>query len=127
MGSWCPNCLDETRFLTEVWKEKPSKVEFAGIAFERKPDLKSAFERIQAVKSRLSVPYPVFWGGMSQKDSALKAFRGIEKIPAYPTTIFVKKDGTVYKVHSGFSGPATGIHYEAWKKEFSLIMSELSR
>ncbi len=126
MGSWCPNCLDETRFLTEVWKEKPSNVEFAGIAFERKPDLKSAFERIQAVKSRLSVPYPVFWGGMSQKDSALKAFRGIEKIPAYPTTIFVKKDGTVLKIHSGFSGPATGVHYEAWKKEFALIIRELS-
>lgn len=127
MGSWCPNCLDETRFLTEVWKEKPSNVEFAGIAFERKPDLKSAFERIQAVKSRLSVPYPVFWGGMSQKDSALKAFRGIEKLPAYPTTIFVKKDGTVLKIHSGFSGPATGVHYEAWKEEFLLIVRELSR
>lgn len=127
MGSWCPNCLDETRFLTEVWKDKPSNVEFAGIAFERKPDLKSAFERIQVVKSRLSVPYPVFWGGMSQKDSALKAFRGIEKLPAYPTTIFVKKDGTVLKIHSGFSGPATGVHYEAWKEEFLLIVRELSR
>jgi thiol-disulfide isomerase/thioredoxin len=127
MGSWCPNCLDETRFLTEAWKSKPSDVEIVALAFERKPGIMAAYERINAVKNRLGVPYPIFWGGMSQKDSALKAFRGIEKIPAYPTTIFVKKDGTVYKVHSGFSGPATGIHYEAWKKEFSLIMSELSR
>jgi thiol-disulfide isomerase/thioredoxin len=127
MGSWCPNCLDETRFLIEAWKSKPADVEIIALAFERKPDVKLAFERINAVKTRLNVPYPIFWGGMSNKDSARKSFQGLEKIVAFPTTIFVKKDGSILKIHTGFSGPATGMHYEAWKKEFAEILKELSQ
>jgi thiol-disulfide isomerase/thioredoxin len=127
MGSWCPNCLDETRFLTEAWSKKPASVEFVGLAFEKKKTLEEAFSRIETVNQRLSVPYPIYWGGLSHKDSALKAFSGVEKIMAFPTTFFVKKDGSVLKVHTGFSGPATGQAYEAWKKEFAGLLEELSQ
>jgi hypothetical protein len=35
-GSWCPNCIDETRFLSEWYQnENPDKVHVAMIAFER--------------------------------------------------------------------------------------------
>jgi len=39
-------------------------------------------------------------------------------IIAFPSMIFIGKDGTVRKTHAGYSGPATGIHYEEFKKEF---------
>ena len=38
LGTWCPNCLDETRFLVEEYGLKNQSVEFLGLAFERKED-----------------------------------------------------------------------------------------
>lgn len=125
MGSWCPNCLDETRFLVEEFAGRPKGVEFVGLAFERKNDAAYAAERISTVKRKLSVPYPILWGGNASKDSASKALPAAGGIKAFPTTLFVKKSGEVLKVHSGFSGPATGEAYEAWRKEFRELLKEL--
>ena len=126
LGTWCPNCLDETKFLTEAYAQKPENVEFIGLAFERKPDLKQAFQRINILKSRLKVPYPIFFGGPSSKDSARASVPFLDKVFAFPTTVFIKADGSIYKVHSGFSGPATGKLYDAWKNEFSLLLKEIN-
>jgi hypothetical protein len=38
---------------------------------------------------------------------------------AFPTTIFIGKDGKVSKIHTGFSGPATGKFYDDFVKEFN--------
>ena len=125
LGTWCPNCMDETRFLASAYSKKPENVEFIGLAFERKPDLNQSFARIEILKSRLKVPYPIYWGGKANKDSAQKALPILKKVFAFPTTIFIKEDGLIYKVHSGFSGPATGKFYDDWTKEFFKILEEL--
>ena len=125
MGSWCPNCLDETRFLVEEYAARPKGIEFVGLAFERKNDAAYAASRIETVKRKLSVPYPILWGGNASKDSASKALPSAGGIKAFPTTLFVKKGGEILKVHSGFSGPATGEAYEAWRKEFRQLLKEL--
>jgi len=125
LGSWCPNCLDETKFLTSVYSQKPKNVEFLGLAFERKPDLRLAYERINVLKTRLKVPYPIFYAGQANKDSAKTAVPFLPKVFAFPTTVFVKADGSIYKVHSGFSGPATGQFYKDWETEFYKILKEI--
>jgi hypothetical protein len=47
-----------------------------------------------------------------------KTLPQLESIVNFPTTIFVGKDGRIVKIHTGFSGPGTGPHYEEQKKEF---------
>ena len=126
LGSWCPNCLDETKFLTSAYAHKPKNVQFLGLAFERKPNLKQAYERINILKSRLKVPYPIFYGGMANKDSAKLAVPFLTKVFAFPTTVFIKSDGSIYKVHSGFTGPATGKFYSDWVSEFNTILKEIA-
>ena len=126
MGTWCPNCLDESRFLVESYSGKPDQVAFVGLAFERKKDPVYASGRIKVVKNKLRIPYPIYWAGISNKDSASKALRSQIKITSFPTTVFVKKDGTILKIHSGFSGPATGFYYDKWKQEFAILLKELS-
>ena len=42
-----------------------------------------------------------------------------------PTTIWVDRSGTVRKIHAGFSGPATGSHYEELTREFTEFTREL--
>jgi len=126
MGTWCPNCLDESRFMVQSLSGKPDNVAFIGLAFEKKNNLKYATERIRVVKNKLRITYPIYWAGLANKDSATKSINSQFKISSFPTTIFVKKDGTILKVHSGFSGPATGFYYDKWKQEFAVLMNELS-
>ncbi|MBC7424542.1 MAG: TlpA family protein disulfide reductase, partial [Ferruginibacter sp.] len=42
-----------------------------------------------------------------------------------PTTIFINKKGEISKVHTGYNGPATGVHYEAYKNEFNVLIEKL--
>jgi thiol-disulfide isomerase/thioredoxin len=126
MGTWCPNCLDESRFLVEAFSGKPDNVAFVGLAFERKNDPEYARKRIGVVKNKLRISYPIYWAGISNKDSATKALQSQFKVTSFPTTVFVRKDGSILKVHSGFTGPATGFYYDKWKQEFAILLKELS-
>jgi len=46
-------------------------------------------------------------------------------IAAFPTTLFIDRKGNVRKVHTGFSGPATGKFYDEFKKEFNRLIDQL--
>jgi hypothetical protein len=37
---------------------------------------------------------------------------------AFPTTLFVDRRGQVRRIHTGFSGPATGEHYDRLVRDF---------
>jgi len=126
LGTWCPNCLDETRFLVEQYPNRPPGLEFIGLAFERKKELEYAFSRIDVVKNKLNATYPIYWAGIANKDSASNVFSMNPVITSFPTTIFVRKDGSIAKIHSGFSGPATGEFYQKWKEEFAVLIREIT-
>ena len=128
MGSWCPNCMDETKFLSEYYKKNHQRgVEIIGIDYERTTDFESCQKALQAFKRRFDVTYPVLITGVALSDSlrAEKTLPQLEKIDAFPTTIFVDKRGNIKKIHSGFDGPATGAHYIQFKKEFNEIVNQL--
>ena len=76
---------------------------------------------------RLHVQYPVLITGVAVSDSLLtqKTIPQLEKINAFPTTIFVDRKGNITKIDSGFNGPATGEHYTEFKKEFNEIIDHL--
>ena len=45
---------------------------------------------------------------------------------SFPTSIFIGKDGTVRRVHTGFNGPGTGDYYTEYVKiTDSLVKSSL--
>jgi thiol-disulfide isomerase/thioredoxin len=128
MGSWCPNCMDESRFLAEFYKKyKDKNVEIVGLAFERSTDFRRAQKNLQNFVQRLQVPYPLLITGVSVDDTAKteKALPQLEKIEGFPTTIFIDKSGNVQKILTGFNGPATGPHYQEEKKVFQEIVDKL--
>jgi thiol-disulfide isomerase/thioredoxin len=126
MGTWCPNCMDESRFLAEVFPLIQTKVALVGLAFERKFDQAYGFDRIELVRRKLQLPYPVYLAGPASKDSASLLLPSIAPVQAFPTTVFVRADGSILKVHSGFSGPATGNDYQVWREEFFHLVNELA-
>jgi len=126
LGSWCPNCLDENKFLSAWYKENKKRgVEIIGLGFERKNDFESAQKSLTALKTRLGIEYEILFAGQSGTESASKALPQLNGIASFPTTIFIDKKGNVRKVHSGFSGPATGKFYEEFKAEFNALIDEL--
>jgi thiol-disulfide isomerase/thioredoxin len=121
MGSWCPNCMDETHFLSSFYDKYKSKgVEIIGLAYERTTDFARSQNSLRSFQKRFNVKYPLLITGVSVNDSLRteKTLPQLESIEGFPTTIFLNKKGEVEKIHTGFNGPATGIHYELQKKEF---------
>ena len=113
LGSWCPNCMDETNFLAPWYeKNKARGVEVIGLGYERSPDYKVASARLRAMRERFHVGYDVAVAGVSNKDSVAKSLPQLAKFLAFPTTIFLDKKGNVRKIHTGFAGPGTGKYYQ---------------
>jgi peroxiredoxin len=128
LGSWCPNCMDETKFLSDYYNKNHQRgVEIIGLAYERTADFKESQKALQPFKKRLNVAYPVLITGVTVSDSlrAEKTLPQLESINAFPTTIFVDKKGNIRKIDSGFAGPATGEHYTEFKNKFNKILNEL--
>lgn len=129
MGTWCPNCLDETKYYTSFINEhKPEDVAFVSLAFEYAPTEEKAFSAIAKLKERVGVPYPILLAqyGSSSKIKAQEKLPMLNHVLSYPTTIFIDKKGTVRKIHTGFNGPATGDKYIDFVKEFESFVTELA-
>lgn len=131
MGTWCPNCLDESKFYTSYQKEHNSKdLEFIALAFEYAKTEEQAFNRIKRLKDKINIAYPILLAqyGTSSKEKAQEKLPMLNHILSYPTTIFIDKKGKVRKIHTGFNGPATGEKYTEFKTEFedfiTLLLSE---
>jgi thiol-disulfide isomerase/thioredoxin len=126
LGSWCPNCLDENAFLAEWYKKNHERgIEIIGLGFERKPDFESGKKSLGALKNRLDIPYEILFAGMSGVENVSKALPELVGFEAFPTTIFIDKKGKVRKIHSGFSGPATGKYHEEFIAEFNTLIDDL--
>ena len=128
MGSWCPNCLDESKYYTQYLKENPrTEVQFISLAFEISKTPQLAFKRINRLKERIGIKYPIIlaqYGGDS-KILANKKLPMLSQILSFPTSIYIDKKGTVRKIHTGFNGPATGQKYLDFKKEFESFIDIL--
>ncbi len=128
LGSWCPNCMDETAFLSRYYKENKDKgVEIIGLAYERLEDYQTAKEALQPFRKRFDVQYPFLVTGVSLTDEKRteKTLPQLDNLQAFPTTIFIGKNGKVDEIHTGYDGPATGEHHEAFKREFDTEVRKL--
>jgi thiol-disulfide isomerase/thioredoxin len=128
MGSWCPNCMDETAFLSNFFDEnKQHGVEVIGLAYEYSKDFSRSKKSLSYFKNRFNVKYPILITGITSSDEMKteKTLPQMTEIKAFPSMIFIGRDGTVRKTHAGYAGPATGIHHELFKKEFSEIVEAL--
>lgn len=125
MGSWCPNCFDETEFLKNYLKQNPSEdIEVIALSFERYPDRERSMEAIKRFRENMNVSWEVLWAGNSKRDEASRALPMIDGIKSYPTMIFVDRQNRIRRIHTGFSGPATS-EFANFQSEFHLFVQEL--
>ncbi len=125
MGTWCPNCRDETEFLLDYLKNNPSNdVVVIALAFERHRDRDRAMEAIRKYKAFFGMNYEILLAGNSNKDEASQALPMLNRVVSYPTLIILDRQNKVRRIHTGFSGPATE-EYQAFKREFHDFMQQI--
>lgn len=125
LGSWCPNCMDETEYLAKFYERYKTKgVEILGLAYERTKDFEKSKANLEQVKKRFGVNYPLLITGFKSSEAS-ESLPMLNKVMAFPTLIILDKEGNVNKIHTGFNGPGTGKHYTAFVKEFEQLIDTL--
>ncbi|WP_210518961.1 peroxiredoxin family protein [Hymenobacter terricola] len=129
LGSWCPNCMDETNFLAPWYaKNKARGVEVIGLGYERSGDYQVAAPKLRNMRERFHMGYDVAFAGVANRDSVAKSLPQLAKFLAFPTTIFLDKKGNVRKIHTGFAGPGTGKYYQeetaGFEREVDKLLKE---
>ena len=128
MGTWCPNCLDESKYYTKFYKANQDQdFEIVALAFEYAKTKEKAFQGIERLQKRLNIDYPILLAqyGSSDKGEANEKLPTLNHVLSYPTSIFIDKQGKVRKIHTGFNGPATGEKYLEFKQEFEGFVAKL--
>lgn len=125
-GSWCPNCHDETAYMVELdRKYRDRGLRVIGLAFELTGEFARDAKQLRTYAERSGITYPVFVAGISDREKASAALPVLDRLRAYPTTIFADASGAIRAVHTGFSGPATGEEYTKLKVEFERLIEEM--
>jgi len=125
-GTWCPNCHDEAAFLVPFYKEYRDKgFEIIALMFERHGDFTKAAAAVRNYERDLQIDYPTLIAGVADSEDPEKKLPSLSGVYGYPTAIFLDRTGKVRKIHTGFTGPATGKHYDEYVVEFRALIDEL--
>ncbi len=123
MGTWCPNCMDESKFLSDWYNKNDKKnIEIIALDYERFLDTAIVNNNIRRLKKRFHINYPVLFAGSSDKKEAALTLPMLNRVFAFPTTVFLNNEKKVVKIHTGFSGPATGEEYEKFIEWFEKMV-----
>jgi peroxiredoxin len=125
-GSWCPNCHDEAAFLAPLYKEYRDKgLEIVSLQFEHFGDFERAAQATQRFRQNYGIEYTTLIAGISDKEEAGKKLPMLKSFVAFPTTVFIDRRGNVRKIHTGYTGPATGDHYTQFVNEVKTTLDRL--
>lgn len=125
-GSWCPNCNDEAAYLRELDERYRQRgLSIVGLAFEHTGELERDARQVKLFAERHKLTFPLLIAGTSDKAEASKRFPLLDRVRAYPTTVFLHADGRARAVHQGYSGPATGAEHTKLREDFERLIEEL--
>ncbi len=123
-GSWCPNCMDETRVLIPLYKKYHKQgLEIIMLNYERKDAWSFVQQTLKHEQQVFQIPYPILFAGLTSKSS--ESLPMLNKIMGYPTLIIMNREGIVVKIETGINGPATGDLHEKWKDDLESYVEKL--
>jgi thiol-disulfide isomerase/thioredoxin len=126
MGTWCPNCLDETIFLKRMYQKYHQQgLEIISIGYETPNTFEGQVQKIQLLKDRHELDFQFLVGGKADKQLVSKQFSMLNSISSFPTSIFIDRDGNISKIHTGFNGPGTGEIYIDFVRETDALILKL--
>ncbi|MCB0402781.1 MAG: TlpA family protein disulfide reductase [Flavobacteriales bacterium] len=126
MAPWCPNCKDETAYLSKLYKNNHDKgLEIIALSFDNSSDFEVAKKNIEKIKAHFAADYDFLIAGESSKIVAAKALPMLNHIMSYPTSIFIDRKGNIRKIRTGFYGPGTGEYYLRYTEQTDNLVAKL--
>ncbi|HKZ73598.1 MAG TPA: TlpA disulfide reductase family protein [Steroidobacteraceae bacterium] len=125
-GSWCPNCHDEAAFLAPYYLQNRERgLEVVALMFEHFGAFEKAAAATRRFCDRYGIEYATLIAGISDEEDAAKRLPQLHAVHAFPTTLFIDRAGRVRRIHTGFSGPATGAHHQRLIEDFDATVEQL--
>ena len=126
MGTWCPNCMDETKYYKELYaKYHDQGLEIISIGYEAAETFEEQVAKIQHLQQRHNLEFTFLVGGIANKGKASEDFAMLNEVISFPTTIFIGRDGVVKRIHTGFNGPGTGSYYTEYVTKTNALIESL--
>ena len=99
-----------------------------GLAYEVSGDTAVDHRQVRRFREKFGITYPMLLAGINQTDAAAATLPQLQGFTAFPTTIFLGRDGKVRRIHAGFYGPATGAQHAKqvrdWEEEVRRLLAE---
>lgn len=125
-GTWCPTCHDAAPALVQLYRDYHARgLEIVGLAFEAIGDTAVDVPLVRRYRDKYQIPFPLLIGGVSEQDVVAESLPQLDGFTAFPTTIFLGRDGRVRRIHAGFYGPATGAQHDQIVREFRAEVEKL--
>jgi thiol-disulfide isomerase/thioredoxin len=125
-GTWCPTCHDAAPVLKRLYQEFHGRgLEVVGLAYEVTGDSAVDGRQVRFYRDKFGIPFPLALAGVNDTEAAAATLPQLSGFTAFPTTIFLGRDGRVRRVHAGFYGPATGAQHERLLKEMRAEVERL--
>jgi hypothetical protein len=117
---------DETPVLVDLYERyHKDGLEIVTLSYEYTDDAARNARQIEIFRKKYGIEYPILMAGTTAEGEIARTLPQLVGFGAYPTTIFVGRDGRVRKIHAGFSGPATGERFAEVKREFDELVRQL--
>jgi peroxiredoxin len=126
IGTWCPNCTDQTYFLAPWFKQNRHRgVEAIAIAFEQEDSFEYFKKTLGKFKSYFDIQYDIVFGGIADKKVATEKLQGLNYMAAFPTTLLIDRRGEVREIYTGYTGEVTGQYFQDYVAKFNRVLDEL--
>jgi thiol-disulfide isomerase/thioredoxin len=125
-GSWCSTCHDAMPDLLNFYRTYRTRgFEVVGFGYEVSGDSADANRQIRRFRDKFSVPWLLLRSGINVVEETAATLPQLRGFTAYPTTIFVGRDGRIRQVYAGFRGPASGAQHARQLADFRRIIEQL--
>jgi thiol-disulfide isomerase/thioredoxin len=123
-GTWCPNCHDEAPVLEKLYQKYHNEgLVVVGLAYEYVNDTPRNLKQIAIYREKFGITFPLLLSGTTDEGEIAKTLPQLVGFGAFPTSIFIDRNGHVRQILAGFTGPSTGEKYQ----EVQQRMDELAR
>ncbi len=120
MGTWCPNCHDEAPVLVDLYKKyKDQGLEVVALAYEYSGDQAQDLELMKTYRQRYGIEFPMLLAGTTAPGEIARTLPQLVNFGAYPTAIYVDRNGKAEYIHAGFESKATGERHDKLVREIN--------
>jgi thiol-disulfide isomerase/thioredoxin len=128
-GTWCPTCHDAAPELVRLYRRYRDRgLEIVGLAYEVSGDTAVDRRQVKRYREKFEIPFTLLLAGVNDTEAAGATLPQLKGFTAFPTTIFLGRDGKVRRIHAGFYGPATGAQHlkqvRDWEREVEGLLRE---